>query len=152
MVGLLLALHMLAAVVWVGGMFFAYNCLRPVAAQVLEPPFRLQLWSGSFVRFFRWVWLAVILLLVTGHGMIAMLGGMAAVGIHVHLMMGAGYLMVLLYCYLYFRPYLLLNQYVDQQRWSDAAPQLNRIRQIVAVNLGLGLLVVIVASGGRFWL
>ena len=31
-------LHLLAAVIWVGGMFFAYMALRPVAASLLEPP------------------------------------------------------------------------------------------------------------------
>jgi uncharacterized membrane protein len=30
--GIALALHVLSAVVWVGGMFFAYLCLRPAVA------------------------------------------------------------------------------------------------------------------------
>ena len=34
-----------------GGMFFAYVCLRPVAASLLEPPARLKLWSGSLSAF-----------------------------------------------------------------------------------------------------
>ena len=34
---LLIALHILAAVVWVGGIFFAYMVLRPSAGP-LEPP------------------------------------------------------------------------------------------------------------------
>ena len=38
-----IALHLVAAVIWVGGMFFAYMALRPAAATVLEPPARLQL-------------------------------------------------------------------------------------------------------------
>ena len=40
-----IALHLLAAVIWVGGMFFAYMALRPAAASLLEPPLRLPLWS-----------------------------------------------------------------------------------------------------------
>ncbi len=47
----LLALHVLAVVIWVGGMFFAYNALRPAAAEVLEPPNRLKLWVATFVDF-----------------------------------------------------------------------------------------------------
>ena len=35
---LLIAMHVLAVVVWVGGMFFAYFCLRPAAAKLLQPP------------------------------------------------------------------------------------------------------------------
>ena len=44
---LALALHMLGAVVWVGGMFAAYLCLRPAAGS-LEAPQRLRLWRGFF--------------------------------------------------------------------------------------------------------
>lgn len=150
--GVYLVLHLLAAVVWVGGMFFAYVCLRPVVADVLEPPHRLVLWAGVFARFFVWVWGAVCLLLVSGHSMIAVQGGMVAVAVHVHLMMLLGYVMVLLFGYLYFWPYLSLKRLVAEKRWPDAAKQLNRIRQIVAVNLSLGVVVVILGSGGRFLL
>ena len=34
-----LMLHVLAAAVWVGGMFFAYMVLRPVAAQLMLAPY-----------------------------------------------------------------------------------------------------------------
>ena len=50
-----LFLHVMGVVVWVGGMFFAYMALRPVAASVLEPPQRLTLWAGVFGKFFPWV-------------------------------------------------------------------------------------------------
>ncbi|NTV95532.1 MAG: hypothetical protein HGA75_08965, partial [Thiobacillus sp.] len=40
--------HVLATVVWVGGMFFAHQCLRPVVLAQLEPPQRLRLWDGVF--------------------------------------------------------------------------------------------------------
>ena len=63
---LTLLLHVLSVVVWVGGMFFAYMALRPVAASVLEPPQRLTLWAGVFGKFFPWVWGSVVLLLGSG--------------------------------------------------------------------------------------
>ena len=66
---LMIAAHTLAATVWVGGMFFAYIVLRP-AAVALDPPLRLSLWAGVFQRFFPWVWLIVLVLLVSGYGMI----------------------------------------------------------------------------------
>ena len=52
MMGSAVLLHVIAVVIWVGGMFFAYICLRPVAASQLEPPVRLQLWVGVFGKFF----------------------------------------------------------------------------------------------------
>ena len=56
MTALALALHILGAVVWVGGMFAAYMCLRP-AAGPLDPPVRLKLWSAFFQKFFPFVWI-----------------------------------------------------------------------------------------------
>ena len=51
--GIALLLHLLGVVVWVGGMFFAYMALRPVAATVLGPPLRLGLWAACSVNSFR---------------------------------------------------------------------------------------------------
>ena len=55
-------LHVLSALVWVGGMFFAWMVLRPAAVKALDGPARLTLWVEVFQGFFRWVWVAVILL------------------------------------------------------------------------------------------
>ena len=41
--------HVAGIVIWVGGMFFAWMCLRPVAATQLEPPVRLMLWAGHYL-------------------------------------------------------------------------------------------------------
>ena len=146
-----LSLHLLAAVVWVGGMFFAYVCLRPVAASQLEPPQRLKLWNAVFARFFRWVWIAVLTLLATGYWMIfAHFGGMANVGWPVHLMQGIGLVMIALYLVLFIAPYSELMQAVKDECWPEGGKALNRIRQIVGTNLVLGLITVVVASGGRW--
>ncbi len=150
MMSVLVSLHLLAAVIWVGGMFFAYVCLRPSAASVLEPPFRLRLWRQVFKRFFPWVWAAVLLLPVTGHGMIAMFGGFAAVGLHVHIMLGLGYLMIALFMHVFFAPYKHLQRACDAEDWPAAGKRLNQIRQIIAVNLSVGLVVVLVAAAGRY--
>lgn len=145
-----LTLHFLAAVIWVGGMFIAYVCLRPVAAQVLEPPARLNLWRDLFSRFFVWVWASVATLIVTGHIMIGLYGGFAVIGKHIHIMLGIGYIMFLLFAHLYFAPFKRLKGYVSAKNWPEAAKQLNQIRQIVAVNLSLGLITVAIASGGKY--
>ncbi|KEA63375.1 Phosphoribosylcarboxyaminoimidazole (NCAIR) mutase [Marinobacterium lacunae] len=146
-----LTLHILAAIVWVGGMFLAYVCLRPLAASLFEPPQRLQLWCGLFKRFFVWVWGAVILLPLTGHWMIALLGGFKYAGTHVHIMLGTGYLMVLLFLHLYFAPFKRLKKAVETEDWPAGGKALNQIRQIVGINLALGVLTVINATGGRFF-
>ncbi len=136
---LLYLLHVLATVVWVGGMFFAYLVLRPVAAAQLEPPQRLRLWNGVFGRFFPWVWVAVALLLASGHAIIQQWGGMGLVPMHVHVMLGIGYLMAAIYAYLYFAPYRRLGQAVAAEDWKAGGAALNLIRQLVGTNLALGL-------------
>ncbi len=147
-----IALHVLSATLWVGGMFFAYQILRPVAAAELEAPQRLRLWASVFSRFFPCVWLFVLLLPVTGYWLIFRLyGGMSNVGLSVHLMQGLGWLMILIYMHLFFAPFRRLKEAVITEQWQDAARRLNQIRQIVAINLSLGLIVIAIATGGRLY-
>src|SRR6201993_483030 len=87
-----LILHALSAVVWVGGMFFAHQVLRPAAA-ALDPKPRLLLWSRVLGRFFPWVIVSIVLLLASGYTMVfAVLGGFGRIGLHVNLMQGIGIL------------------------------------------------------------
>lgn len=146
-----ISLHILGAIIWVGGMFFAYMALRPVAAAQLEPPQRLPLWLGTFRCFFPWVWLSVVVLLGSGYWMLfAVFGGFAGAGVHVHIMHGLGLLMVALYAWVYFRPFRTLAINTAAGTWPEAGAALNRIRQVIRINLSLGLMVVVVASAGRY--
>jgi uncharacterized membrane protein len=146
-----IALHLLAAVIWVGGMFFAYMALRPAAAQVLEPPQRLQLWVQVFKLFFIWVWLSIITVLTTGYWMLfGVFGGFANAGMHIHLMHGAGIIMVLIYLHVFFAPYRRLRYAVIVQDFPEGGKQLAQIRKLIALNLSIGLIVVVIASGGRY--
>ena len=150
---LYLALHILSAVVWVGGMFFAWMVLRPTAAQQLEPPARLMLWRGIFARFFPWVWVTVVALPVTGYLMLfGRFGGMGNAPLYVHLMNGLGTLMILIYLHVNFAPFKRLRQEVAAQNWPEAGKHLNQIRVLIAINLSLGLLVIAIATGGRSFL
>jgi uncharacterized membrane protein len=151
LLSLALALHILSAVVWVGGMFAAYLCLRP-AAGGLEPPQRLTLWRGFFQRFFPWIWVAVVLLLASGYWMlVSTFGGFAKAPLYINLIQTIGLIMVALYAWLFHGPWLKFKRAVDAQQWPVAGAQLNRIRQIIAVNLPLGLIVVAIGGTGRFW-
>lgn len=146
-----LSLHLLAAVIWVGGMFFAWLILRPVAATLLEPPARLSLWLGVFRRFFPWVWGAIIILLVTGFWMLfGVYGGMAGAGWHVHLMLITGLAMMAIFLHVWFAPYSRLGRAVAKEDWAAGAKQLGQIRYLIGLNLSLGLVTVAAASGGRF--
>jgi uncharacterized membrane protein len=144
--GVALMAHLVAVVVWVGGMFFAYMVMRPIVVEQLEGPPRLRFFLQVFSRFFLWVFLCVFLALVSGYAMIAMVGGMREFAVHIHVMQGLGLLMTLLFLYLYLLPFKKMRTCVRGERWPDAVRALGRIRQIIAVNLALGLITVLVGA------
>ena len=148
---LLLAIHLLAAVFWVGGMAFAYWMLRPAAA-ALEPPTRLPLWRRVFARFMPWVAVAIVALLASGFAMVfVMFGDFASASLYVHIMTATGILMMLLYLHLFFAPWRRFQGALDRQALPEAAQRLNQIRMIVAINLALGVLTLVVGGTGRYW-
>ena len=141
-------LHVLGIVVWVGGMFFAYLALRPVAASVLEPPQRLTLWAGVFDRFFPWVWLSVVLILATGLYLLTVFGGLAAP--HYALaMLALGVVMMLIFGHVFFAPYKKLKRAVAAQDWKAGAAALGLIRTLIGINLTIGLVTIAVVFVGR---
>jgi uncharacterized membrane protein len=151
MLVLLLGLHVLAALFWVGGMAFAYLVLRP-AAGALEPGLRLPLWRRVFGRFLPAVGGSIVVLLITGYGMLFWhFGGFRGAGASIHVMQGTGILMMLLYLHLYAVPWRRFQSALDRGRLPEAAQHLNQIRQIVAINLVLGAITVVVGATGRYW-
>lgn len=149
---LAVTLHILFAVVWVGGMFFAYVALRPVAATLLAPPLRLSLWAQTFARFFPWVWGAVILLPLTGYWMILVVyRGFENVGLQVHIMQALGIAMIGIFLHIYFMPYRRLKRAVAAGDFAGGGKSLGQIRQLVGINLILGLTTVAIATAGKYW-
>lgn len=143
-----ISLHALAAVIWVGGMFFAYMALRPVAANLLEPAIRLSLWSRTLARFFFWVWLSIIIIPVSGYWMIfSAFGGFAGVGWYIHVMQVLGIVMILLFLHVFFAPYMRLRKAVRDEDYQTGAIHLAKLRRLVGINLLIGLVVVISAIG-----
>ena len=139
--------HVLSAVVWVGGMFFALLMLRP-ASGPLDPPVRLALWRRVLAGFFPWVIAAIVLLLVSGFTLF--LGGYAT-GAYVQVMMTIGIVMILIFFHLYFAPWKRLQVALDAGENGVAAAQLNQIRILVMVNLVLGLITAAIGASGRYW-
>ena len=146
-----LIVHSIAAVVWVGGMFFALVMLRP-ATGPLDPGPRLELWSRVLERFFFWVIAAIVLLLASGYGMIfGVYAGFRGVGVHIDIMQGVGILMMLLFFHVYFAPWQRFKAALERQDYAAAARQLGQIRLVVTINLILGLITVAVGTSGRYW-
>ncbi len=139
--------HLAGVVVWVGGMFFAYLCLRPAVAEIEHAEVRLKLWLAVFQRFFRFVAASVALILCSGFYL--MFGsGPGPYPLHWHLMLGIGCVMAAIFVQIAVGPFRRLGMAVTEQQWRDGAAALAGIRLRVAVNLSLGFLTVAIATVG----
>lgn len=148
---LLYALHVLGAVLWVGGMAFAILALAPSLGAVEPPPQRLALLSGVFRRFFLVVWHAMPAVLLTGWALLFFwYGGFRGAGWHVHLMHLTGLVMGAVYLAIALGPWRGMRAALAAGEVAAAGVAAGRIRQLVALNLALGLVTVAVAAWGRF--
>ncbi len=140
-------LHLLAVVVWIGGMSFAHLCLRP-AALALPPPQRLPLMAAALGRFFSQVTVALLVLWASGLAMMAQTG-FGAAPLAWHAMMGIALVMTAIFVVIRALRYPRLLAGVAAGDWRAAAAATNGIRGLVVVNLILGLLTIAIATMGR---
>ena len=115
--------------------------LRPAAAQLQTPPHRLPLIALTFKRFFRLVWVAIAVLLLSGLWMLLAVG-MKNAPAGWHAMLGIGLLMFALFGHIYFGPFRRLEQAVSAANWPEAGRRAGQIATLSAVNLGLGVLAI----------
>jgi uncharacterized membrane protein len=161
---LMVFLHVLAVVVWVGGMFLMHFAVRPVAVAQLPPAQRLPLLAEILGRFFNWVSAAVVIVLASGVAMIVGIGaaagaaeagkgafgeGMRLAHGSVHVMFATGLVMSAIFALIRLLPYVRLRRALAANELPVAAKHLDTIRRLVAINLALGVLTVAVATVGR---
>ena len=148
---LAIILHLVAINIWVGGMFFIIIVLGQVVA-TLDVPEQHVFWQKLLKRFFAWVWIAVVVLLGTGAGMIVYrFNGLTHAPLYVLMMMGLGLLMATLFFVIYFVFYQRFKQAMQRQDSESGRQQLRMIRWLGTVNMILGICVVVVIGGGPYW-
>jgi uncharacterized membrane protein len=142
--------HVLALVVWIGGMVFAHFFLRPAVA-TLETPVRLRLMHDVLGRFFRAVLVAALLTLVSGVWMLGRVakqvvqsGGSFEMPLAWTVMAVLGVAMVAIFMHIRFALFRRLGRAVAASEWAAGGLALTQIRTWVSINLGLGVLVLIV--------
>jgi uncharacterized membrane protein len=152
---ILKSIHLLAVIVWVGGMFFMLYCLRPAAAR-LEPPQRVALLRDAIGRFLRFVAIAAALVLASG---VAMLGKASRVSISAgigfnmpidwHVMVTLGVAMIAIFVYIRYAVFRQLEQAAAASDWPTAGAAMQRMRVLVTVNLVLAVIIVVVTRLGE---
>ena len=144
-------LHVLAVILWVGGMLFAQLCLRP-SLQVLEPPQRQRLMHATLQRFFNAVAVAVVVVLVSGLWMIGRVAkDNVQAGLDFNMPLGwtvmaaLGLLMMAIFGHLRFALFKRLGRAVAASDHAAGAAALAGIRLWVNINMALGLATVAAA-------
>lgn len=141
-------IHLIAIVIWVGGMFFAHFFLRP-AVQGLEAPVRVQLMRDVLKRFFTVVLILIVLVLLSGLGLIGAVHSMAssagakfAMPLSWIIMMALGIIMMVVFGHIRFALFNRLDRAVQAKDWPAGGAALASIRTWVALNLALGLVII----------
>lgn len=115
--------------------------LRPAAAELLAPPQRLPLIAQTLQRFFKLVWVTIVVLLLSGLAML--LGvGMKNAPAGWHAMLGIGLVMFALFGHLYFGPFRRLKHAVSAANWAEGGRRVGQIATLATVNLALGVLAI----------
>ena len=143
-------IHLLAIIVWLGGMVFALFFLRPAAAS-LDPAVRLPLLHDVFGRFFKAILALSLITLFTGLWMIGNVakatvqgGGDFTMPLDWKVMSTLGVLMILIFGHVRFALYKRCDQAVQAKNWPAAGAVMEKIRLWVLVNLALGGVIVAV--------
>lgn len=141
--------HVLSIIVWIGGIFFAHFFLRPAVAQ-LDPAVRLRLMHDVLGRFFQAVLAASLLTLASGVWLLGRVarqvvqsGGSFEMPLAWTIMAVLGVVMVAIFMHVRFVLYKKLGRGVAASEWAAAGAAMAQIRKWVSINLGLGILVLL---------
>lgn len=145
----MVTIHLLCAVIWIGSMFFSLFILK-AAAGPLDPPIRLKVTSTAITQFLKWVWVLAGALLGTGWFLVfKSQGGFSNTAmwpLKIYAMLGLGHLMVLLFLVAYFGPFQKATQALKAGDNATAGANFMKIRKLVLVNFFTGLCLVLIAG------
>jgi uncharacterized membrane protein len=142
-------LHLISAIVWMGGMTFMLFALRPAILAVMEPQPRARLMGEVWQRFFAIVAVAVLVLFATGTYLYTAAfkaakaaSGAGAVPLGWNLMLVLGMLMFLIFGHIYFAGFRKFKHAVAAAEWPLAAKAAAQIHTMVVINFVLGWLAI----------
>lgn len=142
---LLLALHALGGMVWVGGTFFVLFVLRPGLA-FLDGPARLAVHKHVLDRFFFVIWLVMPAMLVSGIAMQYLFyGGISSAPWPLNLMAVSGLAMSLVFVAVVLGPWKAFRKALAAENPAEAGAAVHQIRRLLVASLALAVLTTIVA-------
>lgn len=149
MIDLVKLLHLVVAIVWMGGMAFMILALRPAAIGLLQPPERLMLMGAVWKRFFPIVIVSIVALFGTGTNLyttafraIKAATGQGSVPLGWNIMLVLGLLMIALFGHIYFVGYARFKRAMAVQDWPVAGKAAAQIHLFMLANFVFGWLAI----------
>jgi len=143
-------LHLIAGIVWMGGMTFMLFALRPAAVATLEAQNRAVLMGQVWKRFYVWVLVAIVVLFATGTHLYTqafratrLATGEGAVPLGWNLMLVLGITMMLIFGHIFFAGYKKYMRATAAGEWAVAAKAAGLIHNMTLVNFTLGWLAIL---------
>ena len=140
------AIHVLAATIVAGGLFFACIIMRPAAGSV-DPGVRLPLWRRTFQRFFLWYAGAILAMNATGY--LLAIGSGTTPTLELHLKHAFGWILLLLVTYIYVVPFRRMEIAMGQGERPRAAQHLRHAHRILYLALAFALLAMAFGAEGN---
>ena len=150
MIELVKLIHLVAGILWMGGMAFMLLALRPAAAALLQPPERLMLMASVWKRFFPIVLVSIFALFTTGTNLytttfraIKATTGQGSVPTGWNIMLVAGLLMMAIFAYTYWVAFAKFKKAMAETDWPVAGKAAAQINTAMVVNFTLGWLAIL---------
>jgi uncharacterized membrane protein len=143
-------LHILAIIVFLGGLFFASVVFQPLT-RGLDSETASSLWQPTLSRFFAWGWVSLLLILATGIGMVFLkFGGYSGAPMIHRGNMAIGIPAMALFVYVFFGPWQQYRRTTLRRDWTAAQKAITRVQVVMRIILVLGLIASAVSAVGRY--
>ena len=143
-------LHLIAGIVWMGGMTFMLFALRPAVILTLEAQPRAMLMGAVWKRFYALVLVAIVALFATGTHLYTatfraarLATGEGGVPLGWNIMLVLGITMILIFGHIYFAGFKKYKRAVSAAQWPLAAKAAGLMHTMTLVNFTLGWLAII---------
>lgn len=142
-------IHLVAGILWMGGMAFMLLALRPAATALLQPPERLMLMGAVWKRFFPVVLVSIVALFTTGTNLyttafraIKAATGQGSVPLGWNLMLVLGLLMMVIFAYIYWGAFAKFKRAMVALDWPLAGKVAAQVHILMVTNFVLGWLAI----------
>ena len=143
-------LHLIAGIVWMGGMTFMLFALRPAAIIEMEAQPRAILMGQVWKRFYAMVLASIVVLFATGTHLYTatfratrLATGDGGVPLGWNIMLVLGLVMMLIFGHIYFAGFKKYKRAVAAGDWPLAAKAASLIHTMTLINFSLGWLAIV---------